>query len=641
MKQEEIINKRRGSEADRGNVMKISRLILLIAVAVVALSHASDGQQARPVAEQLKLASAFPRGALVYVQSRDLSALMKAWVASTARDKFYKSASFDAFQKSRIWLKMQARKKDFESAIGFGIDESRLAELAGGASAISIYDIGKLEMMFVTEITRERAIATALFKQAPQFQERNASGSAYYARDVSTDGGRLNQQFCFAHANGKLIVTTTEGLMIRALGNAKSAGADSLLSDVMATAEQAKGFAAHEVTMWLDQARLNSNRHFNSYWIHRDESGSSPLANMESGLLDLRITAQGMTEQRWFVMRTANAKGADALAANQASALLKFVPADAQLAEIHASSASAELTAAVSDALFGKLPEAAPERPEAPDRSHSDSDEESGTRAERYSRLDARFDIDVDDEQAPDRRSGQSGQASAKTNSASSSLQSNALDSALAKFSPVGYCEIVRSKSDAGKPFVRFERAVVIEMKSEAAIDRAALERAITDEMRERFVVAGVDPRLSWQDESPVRFLAQSLLEQGAAYSISGKYIALASNKEFARDIAQAASIASADATKIDSAVQFYALVRVAEAKPIFDKLMSKLDGKTEQVASGEKKNQNEETEESEKEIKFFSDNLSSLISATTIREMRVQRQMSATTMIERVVYTW
>ncbi len=614
--------------------MKITRLILLIAVAVVALSHTSDGQQTRPVNEQLKLAGTMPRGALVYVQARDLSALMKMWMASTVRDKFYKSASFDAFSKSRIWPKFVARKDDFEKALGFGLGESRFAELAGGASAISIYDIGKIEMVFVTEVPRERAIATILFQKLADFQERSSDAGPYYARDVTTDGGRLNQQFCFAHSNGKLIITTTEGLMIRALGNAKAAGADSLLADVMATAEQAKGFTAHEVSMWLDQTRLNRSRHFDSYWVHHNVSGARSLANIESGLLDLRFTPQAVTEQRWFKMGAGAGGEAKALTGNQASEFLRFAPADAQLVEVHAGSTDEYLVSSVSDALFGKLPAETPTRPEIPDHTHSSSDDDSA-RTERYSRLDARFDIDVDDEQAQNRNPN-SQTARPKNNSNSQPLAS-ALALVLAKISPSGYCELARSKAEQGKPFVHFERALVIEMKSETAIDRPALERAITDEMRARFVVSGIDPRLAWQDESSVRYLAQSLLEKGAAYLVSGKYLVLASSKEFARDILQAAAAPQANAARIDGAVQFYALVRVADAKPVFDKLMSKLDGKEEQPSSEKK----DDTEEGEKEIKFFSENLSSLISATTFREMRVHREMSATTMIERVVYSW
>src|SRR5687767_728142 len=115
----------------------MKKLTILIAISVLALAHQSDGQQARPVAEQLKLAGIMPGGAMVYVQANDLSRLMKTWLASSVRSQFYDSASFEAFQKSRIYLKLQDRKKDFESAIGFELNENRLAELAGSASAVS------------------------------------------------------------------------------------------------------------------------------------------------------------------------------------------------------------------------------------------------------------------------------------------------------------------------------------------------------------------------------------------------------------------------------------------------------------------------------------------------------------------------
>src|SRR6185369_6953416 len=353
----------------------------------------------RPVAEQLRLAGAMPRGALVYVQARDLSALMKAWMASTVRNKFYASPSYTAFSKSRVFLKFQDRLGDFEKALGFGIDEDRLTEIAGGASAVAVYDIGKLDMVFVTELAREKALLTTMFKQLAQFQERNSDSGIYYAKDVQTDGGRLSQQFCFAHAGGKLIVTTTEGLMIRALANVKNNGADSLLGDVMAIAEQATGFAAHDVTMWLDQARLNRDRLFNSYWIHHN--AGRELNGIESGLLDLRITAQNLVEQRYFKMAAggqgSGQRAEGVLKGGDAAALLKFAPADAQLAEVRPQTKAEDLAATVTNALFGRLPAAEPSRPDVPSRSTS-SDEESGGRVERYSHLDARFDVDVDDE---------------------------------------------------------------------------------------------------------------------------------------------------------------------------------------------------------------------------------------------------
>jgi hypothetical protein len=608
--------------------MRISKIMLLIAIGLVALSHRSDGQQARPVAEQMRLAGVMPRGAIIYVQAANLGGLMKTWLGSSVRAQFYKSLSFAAFSRSHIYLKLQDRRKDFESAIGFGLDEARLAELAGGASAVAVYDVGKLELVFATEVPRERAVATVMFKQAPQFQERAGEEGTYYVRDVTTDGGRLNQQFCFAYAGGKLIVATTEGLMIRALANVKAAGAEALLADVLATADQAKGFAAHDVTMWLDQARLNRNRHFNNYWVYGN--AREELAAIASGIIDLRITPEGLSEQRWFKMG-AEAQAPATVAADQANQLLRFAPADAQLVEVRAGAVS-KLGEAVSQALFGRLPDKTGEPPDAPDHTRStDSEGDSTVRHERYSRLDTRFDRDIDDEQSL-------GKPEASVlKSQASSLKSEALTRILAQLAPVAYCEMVRSKNDAGKPFVRFERAVVIELGAAAALDRAALERTITDELRARFVVAGVEPLLSWQEDAAVRYVAQPLVEQGAAYSISGKHLILASSRELLQDaLKSAAGAQSAAAPKIEGQVDFYALVRVASAKPVFDLLMSKLDGRTAEAAPART-----DEEEREREVKFFSDNLSSLVAASAVREVRVRRETAAGMMTERVVYAW
>jgi len=173
-------------------------------------------------------------------------------------------------------------------------------------------------------------------------------------------------------------------------------------------------------------------------------------------------------------------------------------------------------------------------------------------------------------------------------------------------------------------------------MKPQAAVGREALERAITDELRARFVVAGTEPRLAWQDEATVRSVAQTLLEQGAAYSVSGSYLVLASSKEFAGDILQAAKVSSSSSREIDTSLDFYALLRVTAAKPVFDTLMTKLDGR----AQPSKPRRSKDDEE-EREVKFFSDNLSSLIAASAIGEVRLSRQSGPVMMTEHVVYSW
>jgi hypothetical protein len=179
--------------------------------------------------------------------------------------------------------------------------------------------------------------------------------------------------------------------MIRTLKNSRQAGEDSALADVMATASRAAGFSANEITLWLDQSRLNQNRLFRSYWIHRN-----PPANIQSGIIDLRITPQGLGERRWFVLKSQTSERM--LTADQASALMRMAPPDAQLVEARSLSASREeLNAAISQTFFGKLPDEA----SIPNQFVDHSSLNDGTSTERYSRLDTRFDIDVDDETAP------------------------------------------------------------------------------------------------------------------------------------------------------------------------------------------------------------------------------------------------
>jgi len=615
----------------------MKKLTVLIIVLMTALAHRSDGQQAPALSDQLRLASVMPRGAMLYLQASDLSALMKTWLASPVRSRFYDSASFAAFQKSRVYLKLQDRKKDIETAIGVGLDENRVAELAGKASAISIYDIGKIEMVFVTEVPRARAAASTLFKQAPQFQERSADGTSYYVRDVTTDGGRLNQQFCFAYVDGKLIVTTTEGLMIRAIANIKGAGGESLGSDVVALAETARGFAAHEATMWLDQARLNRNRYFDNYWIHRNADGE--LADIQSALIDLRFTREGMIENRWFKMGVGGrGLGIGAMNAEQLSSLMRFAPADAHLVEARSGRTEA-LAPSIEKTLFGKLPDDDWSPPEIPDRTRNSSDEDSNARTERYSRLDARFDIDADDEQAPKRSSSGESQHPAKniSNEKPSDDFIKSVGAVLAISAGSGYVEMVRSRTEPGKPFVRFERAVAIQLKPDAEVNREGLERAILNEMRARYVVSGIEPRLTWQDESGVRFVAQSLLEQGAAYAVSSNCLVLASSKEFLADVLQAAKAQRPAADAAEGSVQSLVLLRVSAAKPVFDILMSKLDGRETSISNARPK----PDEDEERQIKFFSENLSSLIGASSIREARLVRKIDAGMLTERVLYLW
>ncbi|HMG36216.1 MAG TPA: hypothetical protein VKM94_19925 [Blastocatellia bacterium] len=609
--------------------MSKRKLVILVLLIVVASTISSDAQQTAPLAEQLKLATAMPSGAMLYIQTRDLGGLMRHWLSSPVRKGYYDSKSFSAFSHSHLFLKLQDRKKDFETALGFGLDEQRLAELAGGPSALALYDIGKIELVMLTEMGRPRAVASTLFKHAPQFEERSAGGASYYVRQVTADGGRLNQQFCFAYSDGKLVITTTEGLMIRVLANLKSPGDDSLGSTIIKTAESADGFAAHDITMWLDQQKLNANRLFRSYWIHHNVD---ELATYESGLLDLRLSAQGISEQRWFKKKS-SAQNQSEAAAVELSTLVRFAPADTQLVEVIGSPALPdELPAEVARVLFGDLPESAGPTAGVPGRTGSAPENSESAKKLRYGFLDNRFDQDVDDPDATDNRQ--------KPGSTNAAARESGFDKNLKKILGTGasgaYATFARSSVDAHSPFVKFERGLVISLNSNSQVDRAALEKAISTELVERFVISGSQAEFRWEEEGGVRYVAQSLLEKGAAYAIKDNYLVLASSREFASDMLKVAEGTPKGQREAQQAAVRYASIRIDAAKPVFDVLMQKLDRP---VAGGPVDTSDDQ--DSNRHIALFSENLSSMISALGFKRVAVTDQATAGWLREQVAYEW
>jgi hypothetical protein len=606
---------------------KKSNAFILVLSLAIALTSASDAQQARPLSEQLRHASLMPGGAMLYIQSGDLNALMRRWIASPVRAAYYKSPSFKAFSKSHVYLKLEQRKKDFESALGFGLDESRLAELAGGPSAVALYDIGKIELVFVTEVSRAKAAATAAFQQAMKFEERSASGTSYYVRELTTDGGRMTQQFCFVYAGGKLIITTAEGLMLRTLANLKSQTEDSLGPAVIRAAESAEGFAAHDVTMWLDQTKLNNSRLFRNYWIHRNPG---ELAAVENGLVDLRISAAGLTEQRWFKLKAGISQPPEVTGSDLA-ALLQFAPPDAQLIEVRGPSSQEDLANHTALVLYGEVP-AVTAKPADGSRGHSRSSSSESANTGRYAVLDSRFDLDVDD---PDLR-GRSAETGVQPQSYSSDFVKN-VAGVLSSAGAQSYCAVSRSRMERGKPFVGFERALVIALKADAGIDRDRLERLIVDELRARFVVTGSQTQFGWEAAGEVRFVAQSLTERGAAYAMSGRHLVLASSREFAADILRAAAGNRGTSPGASSPSSFaYSLVRIADARPMYDTLTSKLDRPTAKPVSSDS-----DGDEPERSVSLFSENISSLIAALNFRQAEYRRSSSGGQLLERVSYSW
>src|ERR1700683_5557266 len=108
------------------------------------------------------LARVFPSGALLYLEAKDFQTELRAWNASDEQRRWLASAQYERFQRSNLYLKLKQAWTEFTAAAGFLPDSALVASLAGGQSALAIYDIGNLEFLYVTRIPTARATETAL-----------------------------------------------------------------------------------------------------------------------------------------------------------------------------------------------------------------------------------------------------------------------------------------------------------------------------------------------------------------------------------------------------------------------------------------------------------------------------------------------
>jgi hypothetical protein len=579
---------------------------------------------------QLRMPGAMPRGALVYLESRDLGAQMRAWVASPTRKRYYGSASYRSFTRSKLYLKLQERLADLQQGFGFAITEERLAALAGGRSAIAVYDPGKLEILFVTEVPRERAaVAQVLAGASGSFRERTTQkGVRYLTREVTTDGGSLTQQIALAHADGRLFVSTSESILAEALDGPASGG---LAADVAETAKAAGDFAPHDVSIWMDFEKVARNKYFGLYWVHRNKAN---LGDITSGLVDVEFAADGVHERRWFALRTGAGAGTGAEAKALAS-LRDMAPADAQFVE--ARSADPALGTAIAETVFGpeRQGEALARVTNSDDDDWRDSSGDDDRQVSgRYEYLDRRFEKDLDDPAAA------APAIPAKATVAAGPPFAERLASALAPAAPSRYAVFASIDLPPGQRFAGFRRGVVVEMSAPERFDARAFEGLVGSEFGRRFVVGGASPA-AWAEASGARSLAGALVAQGGAYRLSGKFLVVAQTPEDCATVVGRIGGTTAAKIALTGSVVRTAEVRFSAGRAPFSQLTRVLDAGAAASLNQEVSGEDEENA-NKRPVLFFSENIASLLDVVSyLGRVEIVTTVDGSIMRERVDYLW
>lgn len=310
---------------------------------------------AQPAA--IPLSATFPAGAALYLEAKDFSALLTDWNGSSEKRAWLGSSNYQAFSRSRLLLKLTQAQTEFQAAAGLPPDYALLSSIAGGNSALAIYNIGDLEFLYITHLPSASAMNTALWKARGTYQTRHAGGVDYFAKvDASS-----HRTAAFAYTGGNLLLATSESLMAAALELAARRPGPSVASENwFAEATRAAAQGSNDVRMVYNLQRLVASPQFRSYWIQRN---ASSLREFTSGLADLERTRTNIEERR-VLLRATPAPPVDDVTSGQA---LAMIPDDAGFYRVQARPAPAFVEGWIEEKMFHAAAIAAPTSRRAPE----------------------------------------------------------------------------------------------------------------------------------------------------------------------------------------------------------------------------------------------------------------------------------
>ncbi len=324
---------------------------LLISIAALLLGCGAVfavGALERAINPKPELSSLLPEGALLSIEARDFSSLLRDWNTSEEKRAWITSDNHAAFSNSRLFERLSQAQDEFSAAAGLPADQSLLDKVAGKESCLALYEIGNLEFVYVTRLDQQKIEDTPLWQTRSKFEQRSEAGSVFY---VHKDA-QSSRVAAFAARDGWLILGTREDLVAGVLDRIAGTVAQNLAGEgwFAEAVKQAAGERG-DLRMVLNLGKIVPSPYFRSYWIQRNVTEMKQYA---SAVSDLYRSSQSYREERVLVRRA----GATAVSQGDVRAISSLAPEDAALYAAQASPEPENLLAI----LRGNLLEIKPER---------------------------------------------------------------------------------------------------------------------------------------------------------------------------------------------------------------------------------------------------------------------------------------
>ncbi len=628
----------------RPKPLSIIALVLIICAALFVYARTRSNKDAFTLAED------FPRGALVYAQFRDLPELIKQWDQSRLKQKYLDSANYKQFQHRHLSLKLIERWEEFNNALGFPLDTTTISSAADAGAAIAIYDIGRLDFVFIAPMSEQKLAATKFFKSKEQFEETELpDGTTYYRHEFQADRGRQKQIFGLAAVKGHLILASNEQLLLRAIANINGKSHKDRLSDDPAFKTLSDIVNPHFATVWVDQAKLNDDYYFKHYWLMQNVA---ELKSIRAGMFDLELQDGQWIERRDFLTTGKPTRKSSQIAAAEIARMQSQIPDDVPFLKVESLGDNPSLTASlIDDALLdGRSREQKQRSNSWSWASYGDNEfysacNEDTEEYDRYSYPGPEYDSMIDDPH--DARISRNEEPGENPLRYELERQFAArLQQAIGPARPFAAVVATSPHTITGPLFVEFRRVAILRLQAPASLNREILEEAISKAAQSRLTVAGPGVNLRWvghnENAQSWRELELPMLGWHFCYALRDRELLLSNSPELLTSVLDAPNRTPVSSTQSAPSLDNLTIIRLDQRKQAFDDIVGKLDAesiKASQKARNEAKESSDGPDRSSAE--FFSENLSSLLDVSSaVTKIEIKRSSSANRLHEEIAFS-
>jgi hypothetical protein len=302
----------------------MKRMALIVSIALVCAGVVWGAYQA--AAPSQTLSKYVPAGPLLYLEAKDFSSLLDDWNSSPQKRQWVQSDNYQVFSRSRLFLRLSRASDQFAAAAGLPPDMNFLSQVAGGRSALALYDIGNLQFLYITYLPSAKSVETTLYQSRAKFEPRTAGGINFYLRrDLQSQ-----REVAFAVSGDYLLLATREDLMAGAL-QLMSGKQDRTVENEQWWAQSTSAAAKPgDLRLVLDLEKLVPNGYFRTYWVQQN---ITDLSHYSSAVCDLFRSSKEYREERVLIRKKAPDQPASPDGFTAAAALARLVPDNAGVYE--------------------------------------------------------------------------------------------------------------------------------------------------------------------------------------------------------------------------------------------------------------------------------------------------------------------